>query len=305
MTGIIGERIVVRATSKVVAMMVAVILGWIPPFAGLDRGRAQQEAVPERSERGGAVVRTPRYQFEVFCYTSGVRIFASDPAGAPLNASALEGTATFYHPNSTSPWFTRSLRPVPTQPGHPSESLDVAIDLGSVPQTGVTVTFAIAGLPDPKEPTAKFTLPFTLVASGPGSSRDARVATAAPIYRISAEQINFFPAAGFYRTASGVTIWVPTPGYYHGTPVQFHQRLQPAGSSGWQFAHPAIAPSRSAIARAVVAPELSQTELYWRPRASHESVAYQAWIRGQMRQQQAAVRLPSISDRECVKCHRR
>jgi hypothetical protein len=241
----------------------------------------------------------------VFCYTSGVRVFVSDPAGAALNASTLEGTATFTHPNSPNPWFTRWLRPAPSQSGHPSDSLDLAIDLGALPQTGVTVTFAIAGLPDPEEPTAKFTVPFTLVAGGPGSARAAQAAITAPTYRISAEEVHFFPAAGFYRTASGVTIWVPAPGYYHGTPVQFHQRQQPSGASGWQPAHPAIDPSRSAIARAVVAPELSQTELYWRPRASHESVAYQAWIRGQMRQQQAAMRSPAISDRECVKCHRR
>jgi hypothetical protein len=302
MTGLIGERIVVRATSKVVALMVAMILGGIPPFADLDRGRAQQQPVPERSARDAALVRTRRYRFEVFCYTSGVRVFASDPAGAALNASTLEGTATFHHPNSLSPWFTRTLRPDPTRPGHPSESLDLAIDLGDLPQTGVTVTFAIAGLPDPEEPTAKFTVPFAPVAGGPGS---ARAVQAAPTYRISAEQVHFFPAAGYYRTSSGVTIWVPSPGYYHGTPVQFHQRVQPAGASGWQPAHPAIDPSRSAIARAVVAPELSQTELYWRPRASHESVAYQAYIRGQMRQQHAVVRSPSIADRECAKCHQR
>jgi hypothetical protein len=302
MTGIIGERVVMRATSKVVALMVAVILGGIPPFAGLGRGRAQQEAAPERSDRGGALVRTPRYRFELFCYTTGVRVFASDPAGAALNASALEGTATFYHPNSPNPWFTRPLRRAPTQPGHPSESLDLAIDLGDVPRTGVNVAFAIVGLPDPEEPTAKFTVPFAPVAGGPGS---ARAVQAAPTYRISAEQVHFFPAAGYYRTSSGVTIWVPSPGYYHGTPVQFHRRLQPSGSSEWQLAHPAIDPRRSAIARAVVAPELTQTELYWRPRASGEPVAYQAYIRGQMRQQQAAVRSPSIAGRECVKCHRR
>ncbi len=282
--------------------MVAVILGGIPPIAGPGRGRAQQEAAPERSERGGALVRTPRYRFELFCYTSGLRLFASDPSGAPIDASTLEGTATFYHPNSLDPWFTRPIRPAPTQPGHPSQSLDLAIDLGTVPRTGATVTFAIAGLPDPEEPAARFSLPFTLVASGPGS---ARAALAAPTYRISSEPVHFFPAAGFYRTASGVTIWVPSPGHYNGKPVQYLQRVPPDGPSGWQAAHPAIDPGRAALARAVVAPELMQTELYWRPRASGESVAYQAFIRGQMRQQKAAGRSPSIADRECVKCHRR
>jgi hypothetical protein len=294
-----------RATSKVVALMVAMMLGAILSFVDPGSGRAQQETLPARSARGGALARTAHYQFEVFSYTSGVRLFASDPAGAAMSAAALTGTATFYHPNSPRPWFTRRLRPAPTQPGHPAESLDLAIDLGTVPTSGVTVTFEIAGLPDSKEPTATFTTPFTLVASVPGSSRAGQAATPAPTYRISAEQVNYFHAAGFYRTTSGVVLWIPAPGYYHGTPAQYYPRVPPVDASGWQPGHPTNDPARAAIAPAVVAPVVLQAELYWRPRAWGDSGAYQAWVRGQMRQQQAAGRLPSISDRECMKCHRR
>jgi hypothetical protein len=30
----------------------------------------------------------------------------------------------------------------------------------------------------------------------------------------ASEAVHYFPVAGFYRTTSGVLIWVPAPGYY-------------------------------------------------------------------------------------------
>jgi hypothetical protein len=272
----------------------------------LESGRAQQEATPARSARGGTLARTAHYQFEVFSYTTGLRIFVTDPAGAAMSASALRGTATFYHPNSPRPWFARPLRPAPVQPGRAADSLDLAMDLNTVPTSGATVTLEVAGLPDPAELTAKFTMPFSPVAGAPGSSRAGQAATPAPNYRVSAEKVHYFPIVGFHQTTSGVNIWIPSPGHYHGTPAQYSSRTLPSGASGWRPAHPANDPGRAVPLRGTGVSELTQSEFYWRPRALGNTASFDAWMIRQIRRQQAARRpLPTVVAVDCAKCHRR
>lgn len=43
--------------------------------------------------------------------------------------------------------------------------IDLKLDLSKVPAAGAKVAFRVEGLPDPEEPTATFTVPFTLAAS--------------------------------------------------------------------------------------------------------------------------------------------
>ena len=107
------------------------------------------------------------------------------------------------------------------------------------------MTLEVAGLPDPTEPTDEFTMPFSPVAGAPGSSRAGQAATPAPAYRVSAEKVHYFPNAGFHQTTSGVIIWIPSPGYYHGTSAQYFSAGPPPGGSGWQPAHPANDPGRA------------------------------------------------------------
>jgi hypothetical protein len=296
-----------RATSKVVTLMVSVLLGAIPPFVGLDRGRAQHPTRPARSARGGILARTARYQFEVFFYATGVRVFVSDPAGAAIGASGLKGTATFYHPNSPDPWFTRPLRPAQPQPGRPAESLDLAMDLSTVPTSGATVAFEVADLPGPNERTARFTMPFAPVASGAGSPHDGRVPIPAGSYPAASEPVHYYSISGFYRTTAGLMIWVPAPGYYYGTPTQYYPHgPSPGDASDWVNAHPAPGPRpRASVSGWSGAPETIQFEPYWRPRAWGDAESYQAWLRGQMRLQHAAGRSPTVIGGQCAKCHRR
>jgi hypothetical protein len=127
---------------------------------------AQEKSKPARSARGGLLAKAQHSQFEVFFYTAGLRVFPQDAAGEPLDASKLTGTATFYHPNSPKPWFSRPLRGLTATSGQ-AASLDLVIGLGKVPPTGVKVTFEIVGLPDPVERTATFTVPFEFVKSPP------------------------------------------------------------------------------------------------------------------------------------------
>ena len=121
--------------------------------------KAGQDSGPVRTARGGFVTTTGHYQFEVYFYPTGVRVFPQRPAGTPLAVSRIAGTVTFYHPNSPEPWFSRPLRSAPS-----ASSLDLAIGLGDVPAVGVKVTIAVDGLPEPSEPTATFTVPLEFVA---------------------------------------------------------------------------------------------------------------------------------------------
>ena len=121
---------------------------------------ARGDSGPVRTAQGGFVTKTGRYQFDVYFYRTGVRVFPQRPEGTPLAVSGLVGTATFYHPNSPEIWFSRPLRSAPS-----ASSLDLAIGLGDVPAVGVKVTIAVAGLPEVSEPTATFTLPLEFVTS--------------------------------------------------------------------------------------------------------------------------------------------
>ncbi len=257
---------------------------------GTDRigsAEAQEEPKPTRSARGGLLATAQHVQFEVFFYTTGSRVFPRDAAGEPLDAAKLTGRATFYHPNSPEPWFSRPLHPAAANPGQASESLDLAIDLSTVPPTGARVAFEIEGLPgpaQPAQPAARFTVPVAFVANPAGSDAERPASAAVHGYAPIASTAHYFPLAGFYNTPVGV-VWVPAPGYYHvGPPNQYYRPGAFRPPPGWERAHPAPSPSPP-VAQSV-SPDLSgiHTEYFWHPRAMGEPAAHEAWIRGQLRQ---------------------
>jgi hypothetical protein len=289
-----------RPPSKVVACAIAVsmlALGWRPGADGVVT--AQEGAKPARSARGGALASIGAYRFEVFFYTTGLRVFPEDGNGAPLDAAKLTGTATFYHPNSPEPWFARPLHPS-AAPGRASESLELALDLSTVPPTGARVAFEISGLPSPADPVAKFTLPFEFVKTPAESNEGCPVTAEVHGYAPIASKAYYFPLAGFYSTPTGV-VWVPAPGYYHARPTQ----LPVIAASGWLRAHPAPEPRRFVSPGWTGAPTSIHPQLYWRPRAWGDTESYQAWLQGMMRMQQAAGRSPAIVGGECAQWHRR
>jgi hypothetical protein len=123
---------------------------------------AGQETKTTKTERGGLLAQTDRYQFEVFFYPTGVRVFPSSRTGAPVDTEHLSGTASFYHPNSPNLWFSQPLRPVAGSGGKPG-SLDLGVGLAHAPATGARVTIELSGLPDTSESTATFTVPLEFV----------------------------------------------------------------------------------------------------------------------------------------------
>jgi hypothetical protein len=168
-----------RPSLKVVTWAVGVFMLANPcGLSPIGTATAQEESKPVKTMRGGALATAGAYQFEVFFYTTGLRVFPQDAKGAALDASKLTGSATFYHPNSPNPWFARPLRPAAVGPGQALESLDLGIDLRTVPPTGARVAFEIAGLPEPGKPTARFTVPvqFVMVPAEPAATQVGAVA---------------------------------------------------------------------------------------------------------------------------------
>lgn len=128
-------------------------------LGGLLTAAAQEQAKVAKTARGGLLAATPQHQFEVFFYPTGVRVFPQTKAGHPVDTSQATGTATFYHPNSPSPWFVRPLQSVRGQPG----SLDLAIGLGNAPATGAKVAFEVVIPANTNEPRTTFIVPLEFV----------------------------------------------------------------------------------------------------------------------------------------------
>ena len=172
-----------------------------------------------------------------------------------------------------------------------------------MPTSGANVMIEVAGLPDSKEPTARFTMPFTPLTGGSSPHHAVEAMIPTPTFPVTGETAHYFTTAGFYRMASGVVIWVPAPGYYYGTPVQYYTHAQ---ALTWQPARAAAEPHRQITTpRSTGAPDWIQWESYWRPRAMGDTESYQLWLHGEMWCQQLAGRSPSTVQGNCARCHGR
>jgi hypothetical protein len=138
------------------------------------------------AEHGGVVARTPHHHFEVVFRKDGLAVYPSGTDGKPVASARLSGTATFFHPGSPRPWFARPLRVGATGAGAMAAPLGLDMDLGQVPTAGAKVTFQVAGLPDPAETTATFTVPFAL---GEAARLTFTKATAADQKAIAAQKV--------------------------------------------------------------------------------------------------------------------
>ena len=113
-----------RTASRCAAVALVAALG---PLAPGSIAQTSETPSTTRTTRGGVLNRTENYRFEAFFYTTGVRLLVADRSDQLISPADLSGTATFYHPNSPNPWFTRSL-----DPG--SGSLDLVLGMANVPR---------------------------------------------------------------------------------------------------------------------------------------------------------------------------
>jgi hypothetical protein len=191
-------------------------------LAGLGPAWSQQESPPVRSPRGGLIAQSGQHRFEVFFFPTGVRVDPQGPAGEPVDVSRATATATFYHPNSPKPWFSRSLAPGAAAPGRAPTSLEHAIGLTNVPVRGVKVTFEVTGLPGPAVSTAAFTVPFEFVPAPVASAAQpaAPTAGAGPVPRYLYGYGN--AGYGYYlHTTPGTAAPRVSASTYSGRPMPF------------------------------------------------------------------------------------
>jgi hypothetical protein len=168
------------------AVVVGPLLG-VAAVAGDEKGDV-------KPQHGGVLSSTDAYKFEVVFERTGLKLYPLAKDGKPLDASGLSGSATFYHPNSPKPWFSRNLAPAARSGGVRPTSLDLAMGLGSVPETGAKVAFKITGLPDPAEPAAEFTTPVRFTAPATltftaATKADERAIAAQRVCKVSSEEL--------------------------------------------------------------------------------------------------------------------
>ena len=136
---------------------VALVGTWV--LGSYVQGRGQEATKVVKTTDGGLLATTTQHQFKAYFYSTGVRLFPLTNAGQPVDISKVAASATFFHPNSTTPWFSRPLRSSQDQVG----SLVLSIGLGNAPATGGKVRFEVTGLADASEPEATFTAPLEFV----------------------------------------------------------------------------------------------------------------------------------------------
>jgi len=143
---------------------------------------------------GGAQAQTKRYHFEASFSTTGLKLTIHGLDHKSVDVSGLSVKATFYHPSSTKPWFTRDLRPSAAGQGRAPTSLELVMNLSKVPAQGGKVTFQVTGLTDPGEPTATFTVPFSLaekatITLGKVTKADEKAIAAQRVCPVSGEEL--------------------------------------------------------------------------------------------------------------------
>ena len=85
----------------------------VVPYVG--HAAAHEDQGQGGTIHGGVEAKTKRHHFEAVFARGGVKLYVHGTDHRPVDVSRLAANATFYHPNSTKPWFTRELRPAATQ----------------------------------------------------------------------------------------------------------------------------------------------------------------------------------------------
>jgi hypothetical protein len=168
------------------------------------------------------------HRFEAFFFRTGIRLFVTDARNQPVEITSLSCSATFFVDGNPAPWFTRHLIARGVSPDHPEASLDLALDLSSVPTAGVSVDFDVTGLPGDAMRSTEFRVPLSFVETTTPASRP--IPSAAP----ATSQPTYVYGPG----ASGL-------GYYYYPGPGTTQAAAPTSSGVvYSYAHPAVRAER-------------------------------------------------------------
>jgi hypothetical protein len=185
----------------VVALGIFSLGGLVAAHEGHDHGGASH---------GGVEAKTKKHHFESVFTKGGVRLYVHGADHKPVDASHLSATATFYHPSSQAPWFTRNLKPASRQA---SEALVLVLDLSKVPTEGAKVAFRVAGLADSGEQTATFTVPFRLadsgtITAGKATKADEKAIATQKVCPVSGEELGGEMGPPLKVTRGGKTVFL-------------------------------------------------------------------------------------------------
>src|SRR5271157_3337887 len=169
-------------------------LGGILGLGLVGPAEAQEGHEHAGAAHGGVQAQTKRYHFDATFSTTGLSLSVHGLDHKSLDVSGLSASATFYHPSSEKAWFTRKLRPSPASQGQVPTALELVMNLSKVPAKGAKVVFQVSGLPDPGEPTATFTVPFTLgddgsITVGKVTKADEKAIAAQRVCPVSGEEL--------------------------------------------------------------------------------------------------------------------
>ena len=189
---------------------IAVVSGLMPLLGIVGAQEAHDHG---GASHGGVEAMTKRHHFEAVFAKGGVRLYVHGADHKSVDVSHLSASATFYHPSSSKPWFTRKLRPAATASGLPPASLDLTMNLSRVPTKGAKVSLEVSGLPDPGEPTVSFTVPFTLaddgsITVGKATKADEEAITAHKVCPVSGEELGGEMGPPVKVTRGGKTIFL-------------------------------------------------------------------------------------------------
>jgi hypothetical protein len=205
----IGEN-VMRPSTSVKLLAVAAVSVFVPLFfpSGAQPGREDGGA-----SHGGVVAKTKTHYFEAVFSPGGVTLYVLGADRKPAAVSQLSANATFYHPSSRNPWFTRKLKATTAANGQPNARLDLRMDLKTVPANGAEVSFDVTGLSDPRERAASFTVPFTLAADrklavGTATKADEKAIAAQKVCPVSGEELGGEMGAPVKVTGGGKSIFL-------------------------------------------------------------------------------------------------
>ena len=183
----------------------------VVPYAG--HAAAYEDQGQGGAIHGGVEAKSKRHHFEAMFAKGGVRLYVHGADHNSVDVSHLSASATFYHPSSSKPWFTRKLRPAATAAGQLPTSLDLPMDLSRVPTKGAKVSFEVSGLPDPGETTATFTVPFTLadddsITVGKATKADEKAIAAQRVCPVSGEELGGEMGPPVKATRGGSSIFL-------------------------------------------------------------------------------------------------
>jgi hypothetical protein len=144
------------------ALVAAAAPGTPPVYAQHEHRHPTATAAAPTAPHGGTLIAADGQRFEAVFARDGVTLYPLTADLKPVDASALAGKVTFFHPNAPGrAWFEKDLAPTTAAPGQTADALGLKVNLATAPATGTKAVFDIQG---PSKP-VRLEVPVTFAAT--------------------------------------------------------------------------------------------------------------------------------------------